>query len=470
MRFKGTFILLILCLAFGGYLYFYEIKGGEKREQAKENESRFWMLDSMAIQQIEFLIPGQRIVAERKNQEEWAIQTPRHLEADSDEINRLAESDAEIKFESILEEDTADPAKFGLNLAKLGFKIRTEDGKEYEIVFGNNNPAGNRTYVRVPERTEIFLVASSLSDTFNKKLDDLGNHSVLEFDPSEVQSLNIQNPKDTINLVKDSADRWWIEGNDRIAADSPGIRGILNALALGKIPEFFNEDPSDYVNKGLDTPFISVNLTYGKDKATKSLNIGSTKAEIRKKGSNTGASSESTLYLSNDASREEELFFVNIDLVDKLDKSLNDLRDTSIASFQRWDIDSIILENPNGHFTFSKSAGEWFLGDETKKADFNAVTGILDALESDTLELIDRPSGLSIYGLDEPSVRVVLKQEGNVVADCSLGKTTEQGVYAQVKGDSSVKVADLESYEKLTKNEPDYIETQKEVESEAAEE
>ena len=35
MRFKGTLVLLLLCAGFGGFLYFYEIKGGEKREKGK---------------------------------------------------------------------------------------------------------------------------------------------------------------------------------------------------------------------------------------------------------------------------------------------------------------------------------------------------------------------------------------------------------------------------------------------------
>jgi hypothetical protein len=475
MRFKGTWLLVLVCLCLGCFIYFYEIKGGEKREKAKEAESRFWMLESKDIQQIELQPQDQveRIVVARKGPEEWSIQVPRPLEADSDEVNRLADSAAEIKHTSILEETAADQAKFGLSPAEFSFKIKTEDEKEYEILFGNKNPAGNYRYARVAGREELFLVSTSASDAFNKKLDVLRNHSVLEFEQSEVQSLDIQNQKGTIHLVKDSDDRWWIEGKERIAADSPGVRGILNAMALGTIPEFFDEDPSDYVNADLDKPIVSVSLTYGKDKAIKSLSIGSEKANLRKKGTKSkaaGTPSESTLYLAKDASRTEELFFVNKDLVDKLDKSPNDMRDKSLASFQRWDIDAIILENINGHFTFSKSGGEWFFGDEKKKANFEAVTGILDALESDTLELIDRPSSLSTYDLDKPTVRVVLKQGSDTVVDCSFGKKTDKGVYAQLQGDSSVKMAGLENYEKLNKNETDYIEAEKEVEPDTAEE
>ena len=40
MRFKGTLILLIVCLALGAFVYFYEIKGGEEREKAKQAEKQ----------------------------------------------------------------------------------------------------------------------------------------------------------------------------------------------------------------------------------------------------------------------------------------------------------------------------------------------------------------------------------------------------------------------------------------------
>ena len=57
MRFKGTLILLLVCIGIGCFIYFYEIKGGEEREKAKEAESRFWMIEGKDIQQIELPTP-----------------------------------------------------------------------------------------------------------------------------------------------------------------------------------------------------------------------------------------------------------------------------------------------------------------------------------------------------------------------------------------------------------------------------
>jgi len=49
-HFKGTLVLLIVCLALGGYVYFYEIKGGEKREKAKEAEKQVWKFEGSDIE------------------------------------------------------------------------------------------------------------------------------------------------------------------------------------------------------------------------------------------------------------------------------------------------------------------------------------------------------------------------------------------------------------------------------------
>ncbi len=468
MRFKGTFALLILCLALGGFLYFYEIKGGERREKAKQAESQVWKLEAKDIQQIDLLAAGQHIMAARKGETEWEIIVPRPLEADSDEINRLANSASNLQREVVVDQNAADLAKFGLDPAKTTLSLRAKNGKQYKIGFGNNNPTGNSTYSALSGSRTVFLVASSAASTFDKKLDDLRNHTVLAFEPPQAQTLNISSSKGDLSLVKDSNDQWWFDAVHGVAADSPQIRGILNALSFGRVKEFLSGDPQDYANLGFEKPLVAVSLTYGKNKAIKNLLIGTEKSKLRKKdGKKSGPESSkasgeaeeasSEIYLAKDASRSD-LFWVEKDLVEKLLKSRDDLRQKALATFQRWDIDFISLINPKGTYTFTKSGGEWFLGQTKKKARWEAVNGLLDAMEKPVREFLDKPAALSTYGLDKPMIRVVLKQGGTVIVDCSLGNRAKDGVYAQVKGDPSVKIADLESWEKLNKGEADLVE------------
>jgi hypothetical protein len=471
MRFKGTWILVLLCLFLGIFIYFYEIKGGEEREKAREAEKRFWIVEPAEIEQIELLPSGETILGVRRNNDEWEIEKPRILQADQAEWNQLAEKAAELKYDQVLEETASNPAQFGLDPARSSVRIKTKENNEYTIFIGDKNPAGNRTYARVSGRNEIFLV-SSLSTAFDKKLDDLRNHSVLKFEQSEVRTLDIQNPKErSIHLVKDEDDRWWIGDKGKVAADSPEIRGILNALSLGRIPEFFDEDPETYSNAGLEKPWIEASLTYGPDNAIKRLSIGPEKADLRIKGRggkrvNPEAGAQTEIYLAKDDSRPE-LFFVGKDVVDKLNRSIQELRDKAIASFQRWDADSITLKNDKGSFLFKKENGEWFIGEDKKKANFDAVSGILDALSSDSLDLIDNMKSLSDYVLQEPAVHVLVKQGDKILADCSFRQKGEK-TYALTSGDPAIKVVDPENYEKLLHGEADFVQADASRENEGA--
>jgi hypothetical protein len=474
MRFKGTFILLVVCAALGGYLYFYEIKGGEKREKAKQEENRLWKVESSNIQQIDLILPNQHITTVRSGDKDWKIAFPRPLEADSDEVNRIAGAAADIRRESVVEPSATDLARFGLNPAQSMVDFRVKDGKEYKINFGIKNPTGSSTYASLPGKNEVFLVSSSAASTFSNKLDDLRNHTVLSFEQFETQSLDLKSPKGDVALVKDDT-RWWIQGKEKLAADSPSVTGILSSLITARIKEFFDHNPEDYTNAGFDKPLVDLRLTYGKNKAIKHLIIGTEKSKLVKKGEkkpktereekaaqkedkkDEKASTTPELYLAKDESRPE-LFFVEKEFADKLLKSPNDLRDKALAAFQRWDIDSIVLTNPKGAFNFTKSSGDWVFGDAKMKTKWDAVNGILDAMEKQVKQLIDTPGALSTYGLNKPVIHVVLKQGDTVRVDCAFGKEMKDGFYAQVKGESSVKIADKESFDKLNKGEPDFVE------------
>jgi hypothetical protein len=464
MRFKGTLVLLIVVFALGGFIYLYEIKGGAQREKAKESEGLIWKIEDKNIRQIELSSPGQHLAAARKDEKEWALTAPQALAADSEEIDRLARSAVTLRRENIVEQHAADLAKFGLNPAQTSLKFKTKDGKEYAINFGNNNPTGSSAYASFPGQKVVFLVSASAASSFSKKVDDLRNRTILNFEQPEVQSLSVNNPKGVFELIKDKDDRWWFKGIENRAADGPGVRGILSALSTGKIKEFFNDSTGDYATLGLDKPFIDVSLTYGKNKAIKRFLIGLEKSRLKKKSAKPAAGegkeaeqTSSGVYLAQDASRPD-LFFVEQDLVDKLLKSPTDVRDKTLASIQRWDVDAIELTNIKGSFSFVKLNGEWFFGAAKKKAKWDAVNGILDAMEKSVKEWIDKPAPLKEYGLDKPAVHAVFKQGGRILADCALGKSAKNGVYAQVKGDSSVKIADPEGLNILDQGESDFVE------------
>ena len=453
MRFKGTFALLIIAILFGSYIYFYEYKGGEKRAAEKKTENRIWRFDAEDIVRVELTSREDRMSAERGDDGRWKITAPRQWLADGDQLNRLASYAARLDRDSVVESDAADLSQFGLSPARLELRLTGKDGREYGIAFGENNPSGSSTYSALTGEREVFFVSADAARSFNTNAEDFRDHNVLSFERTGVEGVILRNPKGVIELEKDRDDRWWFAGSEKREADGPTVRGMLNALNLGKIPEFFNEDAENYANASLDKPVIDIVLTFGPGKTLKRLVIGPEKSGLRKKAR--GAAAEDPvgfqeIFLARDDSRDE-LFFVEKDLVDKLSQSAGEFRDKTLVSFQRWDVDSVMLENAHGKFEFAKIDGDWFIGGPSKKkADWNEINDILDALEKPVVEWIDDPVSLAGYGVETPVARIIIKKGNRIIAECAFGHSVKNGVYAKVSGDSSIKLADPVSLEILS--------------------
>ncbi len=464
MRFRGTLILLIVCVGFGVFLYFYEIKGGEQRAKAKETENVIWKVPADDVQQVDIVTASQHITAVRTGDRQWKITAPRTLDADSDAWNSIASSASDISRTDVVEANAADLAPFGLKPPQTTVSIKTKDGKVREILLGVNNPTGTSTYAALQGKKEVFFVSSSVGSAFDKKLDDLRNHAILNFEQSEAQSLDLKSAKGMTDLVKEN-DRWWNNGAEKWGADTSTVNSLLGDLSSGRLKEYFDGNPDEYTGLGFDKPVVDLRLTVGKDKAIKHLVIGLEKSKLVKKGEKKAAAEakkpESTaadLYLARDDSRPE-LFFVDKDFVDKFLKAPGDFRDKMLAIFQRWDIDSITLTNSKGTVNFAKTqAGDWQVGAAKKKAKWDAVNDIFDALEKPVKGFVDTPGPLSKYGLDKPVTQIICKQAGTVKVDCIFGKEDKEGVYAQIKGEPFVKIADKESLDKLNKGESDFVE------------
>jgi hypothetical protein len=465
MRFKGTLVLLVLCAGLGAFLYFYEIKGGAQREKAKQDEKVVWKIPNDDVQQVEIITPTLRIAALRSADKQWKITEPRSLEADTDEWNRLLGSACEISREDIVEENATDLAPFGLAPAATTVALKTKDGKTQEIRFGGSNPAGTFNYAALQGKNRVFLVSSSLASTFNKKLDELRNRAILKFESSETQSVELQNAKGKLNLSKEG-DRWRMQGKENWAADAAAVNSLLGDLSGGRVKEFFDDNAEEYAGLGFDKPILDVRLTVGKDKAIKHLVVGLEKSKLVKKGQKPAPAAKKTeaatptpeLYLARDESRPE-MFFVDKEFVDKFLKDPAELRDKSLVVYQRFDIDGITLTNAKGTVSLAKSqSGDWVVGTDKKKAKWDAVNEVFDALQNPAKGFVDAPGALSQYGLDKPDVRVILKQGPTVRADCIFGKEGKDGVYAQVAGEPYLKIADKASRDKLGKSESEFVE------------
>src|SRR5439155_21147714 len=121
--------------------------------------------------------------------------------------------------------NTADLSQYELHPAEISLQFKTKDVKENKVRFGRNNTTGNSTYAALEGKNEVFLVPSYTTSGFKKKLEDLRNHSILSFDQFDVQSLDLQSEKASVQLVKEN-DHWRMQDKEKMVADTSAWNGV----------------------------------------------------------------------------------------------------------------------------------------------------------------------------------------------------------------------------------------------------
>ncbi|MFH1006919.1 MAG: hypothetical protein V1800_05360, partial [Candidatus Latescibacterota bacterium] len=73
MSFKTTIMGAILALLLGAFVYFYEIKGGEEREQAQQQAKRIFVFEDNQVRGLSLTQSGEEIVLAKAADGQWTI-------------------------------------------------------------------------------------------------------------------------------------------------------------------------------------------------------------------------------------------------------------------------------------------------------------------------------------------------------------------------------------------------------------
>ena len=229
-------------------------------------------------------------------------------------------------------------------------------------------------------------------------------------------------------------DEWRIEAPRALAADGAAVREVLSALDfLVKKRVVRGAGERDKPQYGLKKPAVSASFTMGGVKT--SFMVGS------------GEGSGETVYLAVDG-RPEELYAVEKELRDSLDKGLDDLRDKHLVDGSLDDAIGIEVAGAAEPLKLERAdkAGPWRIergGAEMLAADDQTAGLLADVSGLRAEEFVAdgaADSGLAQYGLDAPVHRVSVRRDGGKAVELLIGKPCpgEGRVYATIRGSGTI--------------------------------
>ncbi len=416
MKFKGTLIWAAVLMSLAAFVYLYEIKGGEKREQAAERAKKVLNFEDTNPQRLVLKRPQDTIVCQRTGQD-WQILQPVNARGDEAAIRGVIGSLEGAQIERVVDVSGKNLADFGLDPPQVTMELEVEGDLGGILHLGQRNPTGTFCYAQKEGQETVFLTGVGLLTQGQKPLFDLRDKRTLFFQPTEVTGLALKKGRDTIEVRKSPPEGWSLRKPLVAPGDEAAIEALLRQLATTKVQSFVEEKPEDLVRYGLHQPELTVTLTLGRDDAQKRLLIGKDKDDQ---------------HYARDESRDP-VFLIPSSLVQAVNKSPFDLRDKAVLHFDREQVDRLELISLDGTIICQRdTASQWqMVAPESSAVKDWKLQSILSSLSNLRAEsfVSEAPANLSPYGLSSPRLRAVLTGNGAHLTTLLVGKDKGEQVY-----------------------------------------
>lgn len=437
--FRVTFILAGLLVGFVLYIFLVEkpreIRLTQKRQEAK----KVFHVDWTKVEAIDLESDSGKVVLAREK-DRWWIREPRALAADKFQVDSLLDRLKEMDQERVVDPTGKEPAAFGLDHPKVRVSFRVEGGAApTTLALGDKTQVGYSLYARVTAAPEVFLVSASYEYSLKKKLEDLRDRKVLDFDRFSVQGVHLSSPAGEVTLAQKGG-RWWIEeGADRKAGDEE-VNHLLNTLSGLRAERFEKDDPArdDLKKYGLLRPTIEVTLTLERGRTLGPLDVGGRSPDLHNYYARVGT--------------EPFVYAVRYDLAEDLSRPAVSFRDRRIfPSFLDTQVERVVVASPaspTGPISLGHDRGKdrWSL-EGGKSARSRAVTQLLgDLRDAQAAGFAEgRLLPAIAYGLAPPTERVELYLEGTPAPYVlQIGKTAGKGAgfYAATRSLDTIYLVD----------------------------
>lgn len=413
---RSTLILLLIAAVAATAVYFLEVKSGKPRDEEPDKSRPAFNINREDIASISLLRGGQTVNFENQNNK-WVITQPISATADESALNSLVGDLVSARISSEFPPAGNDLKQYGLAEPAVKLEIKLKSGQTHRVELGAKAPGDVSAYAKIDGAQNITLVSSSLLNDADKSLNDLRDRSVLGATQYELSSIKIVNESGGYELEKKESE-WNIKSPVQGAADESQVSSLLGDLTGAKASEIVSENADDLAKYGLDKSKISITarLTTGGERT---ISIGS--------------KVDGNYYAK--ASDRPQVVKVDQAFYDKLNTKLSELRSKKFVKFDREELKTIYVKNPNVTLVAEKKDEKWLVTEPADKKDKEASTfKIFNPLETQATEVIDKPTGAIAAKLAKPAVEVRLTDKNGKTTILKISSADGENVYVKVDG------------------------------------
>lgn len=269
MKNKGTWILFGVVVLLSLYTYFGEYQGKEKEKTKEEQQSV--ILKGINADQINFVEVNnleQKVTATRSNSG-WQITSPITDAGDSEGIEAWLKLMTEEKTMSLAVEGADIKWEyFGFDQPVKTVTIKTNSNQQMTIEVSEKKNFEGNSFIRVPGENKVMVGSSSWLSHAGKNLFDLRNKNIFRHQVSNVQSFQVKNRKNIVQIENKDA-KWITPKQPDLILDQNVIRENIIKINELKAIEFIAEKneiaaAKKKIGLGASSATVEIKLTEGR--------------------------------------------------------------------------------------------------------------------------------------------------------------------------------------------------------------
>lgn len=398
MKTRTTLILLILAVALGVWIRFFESKKPNTAEATRQ-AGKVVNFERDKLEGI-LIRNGDDRIELRRQEGKWRLTRPVKDQADGAAVDNLISDIENWHKEGVIpaKDVTAEKGRmseFGLAQPKLRLRLIAPDAPP-EIFFGKDTAFEGQMYVRFADAKDVYIATQNVRADISKKPDDFRDRKLTDLTTAQVTRAVFKSPAGEIEVRKKN-EHWEIVKPLQARGDDQKINDLLAQTTNARVQEFVADDRGDLHAYGLSEPRGSITIYGADEKQGRTLQLGAGADKIK--------DAIYVRYLPRSAvyalpKKTEEILAVRP----------NDIRDRHLARIDTNNLDRLTIEaTGQPKIVLARKEQSWTIASRNNQpANSDEVRRLLNTLNEQQVSrfVADTAAELPKYGLDQPQLKL----------------------------------------------------------------
>jgi hypothetical protein len=231
------------------------------------------------ISKIEIAREKEKIILEKRGENEWRISSPVEDKADIMAVRNLLSDIETLRATSFEEDDNTTPGYYGLDIPRIRLSIGCRDTTP-TLTIGREDPAAPRFFTQKDGSGEIFTVSRRFVEELEKDAGKFRSSEVFRIPVEDIREIKIIVGDSFVSLVREKDDKWGFQGTPDVPVNQGKVQDLLLEIGALRILSFEDESPASLEPFGLSSPRARL-ILYPEDREQKEILSFGNKAEDR---------------------------------------------------------------------------------------------------------------------------------------------------------------------------------------------